>query len=31
MKIKWQKTFNDFFSNIVKNLKIPEYHCKDDL
>ena len=25
------KTFNDFFSNIVKNLKIPEYHCKDDL
>ena len=25
------KTFNDFFSNIVKNLKIPEYQCEDDL
>ena len=25
------KTFNDFFSNIVKNLKIPEYQWEDDL
>ena len=25
------KTFNDFFSNIVKNLKIREYQCEDDL
>ena len=25
------KTFNDFFSNIVKNLEIPEYKCEDDL
>ena len=25
------KTFNDFFLNIVKNLKIPEYQCEDDL
>ena len=25
------KTFNDFFSNIVKNLKIPKYQCEDDL
>ena len=25
------KTFNDFFSNIVKSLKIPEYQCEDDL
>ena len=25
------KTFNDFFSNIVKNLKIPEDQCEDDL
>ena len=25
------KSFNDFFSNIVKNLKIPKYQCKDDL
>ena len=24
-------TFNDFFSNIVKNLKIPEYQCENDL
>ena len=25
------KTFNDFSSNIVKNLKIQEYECEDDL
>ena len=25
------KTFNYFFSNIVKNLEIPEYKCEDDL
>ena len=25
------KTFNDFFLNIIKNLKIPEYHREDDL
>ena len=25
------KTCNDFFSNIVKNLEIPEYQCEDDL
>ena len=25
------KTFDDFFSNIVKNLKIPEYQSEDDL
>ena len=25
------KTFNVFFSNIVKNLKFPEYECEDDL
>ena len=25
------KTLNDFFSNIVKNLKIPEYQHEDDL
>ena len=25
------ETFNDFFSNIVKNFKIPEYQCEDDL
>ena len=31
MKIKWQKPFNDFFSNIVENLKIPEHQCDDDL
>ena len=24
-------TFDDFFSNIVKNLKIPEYQCENDL
>ena len=24
-------TFNDFFSNIVKNLKIPEYQGENDL
>ena len=24
-------TFNDFFSNIVKNLKIPEYQRENDL
>ena len=24
-------TFNDFFSNIVKNLNIPEYQCENDL
>ena len=24
-------TFNDLFSNIVKNLKIPEYQCDNDL
>ena len=28
---KVAKTFNDFFSNIVKNLKILEYQCEDDL
>ena len=25
------KTFNDFFSNIVKILNIPEFKCEDDL
>ena len=25
------KPFNDFFSNIVKNLNIPEYKCEVDL
>ena len=25
------KTFNEFFSNIVKNLEIPEYQCEDNL
>ena len=25
------KTLNDFFSNIVKNYKVPEYQCEDDL
>ena len=25
------KTFNNFFSNIVKNLNIPEYQCEDDI
>ena len=25
------KAFNDFFSKIVKNLKIPEYQSEDDL
>ena len=25
------KTFNDFFLNIINNLKIPEYHREDDL
>ena len=25
------KALNDFFSNIVKNLKIPQYRCEDDL
>ena len=25
------KTFNDFFSNIVKNLEIPKYKCEDNL
>ena len=25
------KTFNHFFSNAVKNLKIPEYQCEDNL
>ena len=25
------KTFNDFVSNIVKKLKLWEYHCEDDL
>ena len=24
-------TFNDFFSNIVKNLRIPEHQCENDL
>ena len=24
-------TFNDFFSNIVNNLEIPEYQCENDL
>ena len=26
-----ENTFNDFFSNIVKNLKIAEYQCENDL
>ena len=25
------KIFKDFFSNIVKNLEIPEYKCENDL
>ena len=25
------KTFNEFFSNIVKNLEILEFKCEDDL
>ena len=28
---KVAKIFNDFFSNIVKNLEIQEYKCEDDL
>ena len=29
MKLKLQKVFNEFFSNIVKNLSILEYQCED--
>ena len=25
------KTFNEFFSNVVKNFEIPEYQCEDNL
>ena len=28
---KMANTFNDFLLNIVKNLKIPEYRCENDL
>ena len=28
---KMANNFNDFFSNIVKNLEIPEYQCENDL
>ena len=31
MKMEWQKPFNDFFSNIVENLKIPQYQGEDDV
>ena len=31
METEVAKTFNDFFSNTVKNFEIPEYKCENDL
>ena len=31
METEVAKTFNDFFSNTVKNLEIPEHKCENDL
>ena len=31
METEVAETFNDFFSNTVKNLEIPEYKCENDL